>query len=65
MKRNEAIQEKARAQDQRLHKIIGPMRDAGKTLAQIADALDGMSVATSRCGRWTPMQVKRVLDRVS
>lgn len=65
MKRNEAIQAKARAEAEKVHKIIGPMRKAGQTLATIADALNGMKVATSRGGQWTPMQVKRVLDRVS
>lgn len=65
MKRNDAIQVKAKAEADKLIKIIGPMRDAGKTLAQIAEALDAMNVSTSRGGQWTPMQVKRVLDRVN
>ena len=64
MKRNEAIQAKAKAEAEKVHKIIGPMRKAGQTLATIADALNGMKVATSRGGQWTPMQVKRVLDRL-
>lgn len=65
MQRNAAIQAKATAEAEKLIQIIGPMREAKKTLAQIADALDAMNVATSRGGRWTPMQVKRVLDRVN
>lgn len=64
MRRNAAIQAKAQAEAGKLIRIIGPMREAKKTLAQIAEALDGMNVATSRGGRWTPMQVKRVLERV-
>lgn len=63
MKRNEAIQVKAKAEAERVIKIVGPMRNANKTLAAIAEALNSMNVATSRGGRWTPMQIKRVLDR--
>jgi hypothetical protein len=65
MKRNAAIQAKAKGEASRLIKIIGPMREAKRSLAQIAEALDGMNVATSRGGRWTAMQVKRVLDRAA
>lgn len=65
MKRNEAIQAKARAEAEKVHRIIGPMREAKQTLAAIAEALNSMNVPTSRGGQWTPMQVKRVLDRVA
>lgn len=65
MKRNEAIQAKAKAEAEKVHQIIGPMREAGKTLAAIAEALNSMKVPTSRGGLWTPMQVKRVLDRMA
>lgn len=64
MKRNEAIQAKANAEAAKLIKIIGPLREAGQTLATIAGTLNDMKVETSRGGTWTPMQVKRVLDRV-
>lgn len=63
MKRNEAIQRKANAEAEKLIKIIGPLREAGKTLAAIAGVLNDMEVATSRGGSWTPTQVSRVLDR--
>lgn len=65
MKRNEAIQAKAKREAERVYRVAGPMREAGQTLANIADALNAMNVATSRGGQWTPMQVKRVLDRVA
>jgi hypothetical protein len=39
---------------------MGPLREAGQTLATIAGTLNDMKVETSRGGRWTPMQVKRV-----
>lgn len=63
MKRNEAIQEKAKAEAEKVMKIVGPLRNAGQTLATIADTLNGMEVKTSRGGQWTAMQIKRVLDR--
>ncbi len=65
MKRNEAIQEKAVTEAVKVMKIVGPLRDAGLTLASIAGTLNEMEVKTSRGGQWTPMQVKRVLDRVT
>jgi DNA invertase Pin-like site-specific DNA recombinase len=65
MKRNEAIQRKANAEAEKLIKIIGPLREAGQTLATIAGTLNDMKVESSRGGTWTPMQVKRVLDRMT
>ncbi|GGF33389.1 resolvase [Youhaiella tibetensis] len=63
MKRNVAIQHKAALEAARLLQVIAPMRDAGKTLASIADALDNMQIATSRGGKWTAKQVSRVIGR--
>lgn len=65
MQRNAAIQAKANTEAARLIKIIGPMRDAGKTLTTIAAALNEMEVATSRGGAWTATQVSRVLGRMA
>ncbi|UWU21086.1 recombinase family protein [Rhizobium sp. CB3060] len=65
LKRNEAIQQKANAEAAKLITVIGPMRDRGKTLTAIAEALNNMGVATSRGGDWTAMQVSRVLARAA
>lgn len=65
MKRNDAIQIKARAEADKLMTIIGPMREAGRNLSQIAEALGKMDVATSRGGQWTAKQVSRVIERAS
>jgi hypothetical protein len=65
MKRNEVIQQKAKREAEKVMKIIGPLRQTGQTLATIAGTLNDMEVATSRGGQWTPMQVKRVLERVA
>lgn len=63
MKRNEAIQRKAKAEAEKAMKIIGPLRQAGQTLTAIAATLDDMGVGTSRGGSWSATQVMRVLDR--
>lgn len=63
--RNEAIQAKAKGEAMKVWQVIQPMRLAGKSMASIAEALNGMKVPTSRGGQWTPMQIKRVIDRVS
>lgn len=51
MKRNEAIQREANAEAQKVYNLIGPMREAVKTLASIAESLNDMEVATSWGGR--------------
>jgi len=63
--RNIAIQKKAKAEAERVMKVVGPLRDAGRSLSVIAATLNDMNVATSRGGKWTPMQVSRVIDRVA
>lgn len=64
-KRNEAIQRDALAFAEKVRPIVEPLRAAGKTLAEIAEALDGAGISTARGGTWTPTQVKRVLERVA
>ncbi|MBO9102314.1 MULTISPECIES: recombinase family protein [unclassified Rhizobium] len=63
MKRNEAIQDKAAGEAKKLMTTIGPMRDGGATLAQIAASLNSTGVKTSRGGVWTATQVSRVIER--
>ncbi|QDZ10416.1 recombinase family protein [Devosia ginsengisoli] len=65
MKRNEAIQAKAHAEAEKVMKVIGPLRQAGATLASIASTLNETGIPTSRGGSWTPTQVSRVLERVA
>jgi len=61
--RNAAVQVKANKEAAKVLKIVKPMREAGESLAAIAEALATMKVATSRGGVWTPMQVSRTLKR--
>lgn len=64
-KRNEAIQRDARAFAERVAPIIEPLRATGKTLTEIAGALEGAGIETPRGGTWTATQVKRALDRLN
>lgn len=43
--------------------IVLPLRERGMTFQQIADTLNQMEVKTSRGCMYSPMQVKRVVDR--
>jgi len=63
MKRNDAVKARANAEAKRLIQIIGPMRDAGKTLAAIADTLNAQGIPTARGGQWAAVQVMRVIER--
>lgn len=58
---------KAKADDfaKRVLPVIEPMRAASLPLQTIADRLNGMRVQTARGAAWTPMAVKRVLDRAA
>lgn len=64
MRRNVAIQAKARGEAEKVMRIVGPLRSSGQTLMAIAETLNGSGIATSRGGRWTATQVSRVLNRV-
>ena len=63
MKRNIALQAKARTEAERVMKVVGPMRRSGATLAAIATTLNETGISTSRGGSWTATQVSRVIDR--
>lgn len=63
-KRNEAIQRDALAFARKVAPIVQPLRKSGTTLAGIAEALEGAGISTPRGGKWTPTQVRRVIDRL-
>lgn len=64
MKRNQAVKANAAARAKKIEGIVTPLRDAGKTLREIADELNRAGVATARGGSWQASQVMRVLDRL-
>lgn len=63
MRRNTAIEARAKADAERVMKVVGPMRAGGATLATIAATLNETGIATARGGSWTPTQVSRVIER--
>jgi len=48
-----------------IEKIVVPMRKRGDSLKAIAGSLNDAKVSTSRGSLWTPIQVSRVLERLS
>lgn len=62
-KANEAARAVADAHAAKVMDTIRPLRDAGRTLQQIADTLNRSGVTTSRGGKWYPTTVKNVLAR--
>ena len=62
-KRIETLKQIADADAQRVINFIRPLREAGRTLREIAEALQKAGIKTPRDGAWTAMQVKRTIDR--
>ncbi len=60
-----AAKEKAATFAGKVGPTITTLKDAGLTLQQVADRLNEMGVPTSRGSSWTPMAVKRVIDRLA
>ena len=65
LKRNAAVQARAQERAQKVAGIIQPLREAGKSLRQIADELNRAGVTTARGGAWQASQVKRTIDRMA
>lgn len=65
MKRNEAVKANAQARAEKVADIVQPLKDAGNSLQQIAEALNAAGVPTARGGQWHPSQVQRVLKRLN
>jgi len=65
MKRNEVVKANANRRAGNIAGIILPLRDAGKTLREIATELDRAGVQTARGGSWSATQVQRALARVT
>jgi DNA invertase Pin-like site-specific DNA recombinase len=63
-KRNDALQAEAQGRAAKVADLVQPLRAAGKTLRQIAEALNASSVPTARGGQWSAAQVMRVIERL-
>jgi hypothetical protein len=58
------VKAEAERQASRVAATVQPLRAQGKTLREIAEALNTSGVPTARGGRWQASQVMRVLDRL-
>ncbi|MBL9049312.1 MAG: recombinase family protein [Tabrizicola sp.] len=65
MKRNEEVKRDAQRRATDLQGVLLPMRQAGKSLREIAAELSRLGVKTARGGEWTAAQVSRHLARLS
>ena len=62
-KANEAARALADAHATKVMDTVRPLKEAGRTLQQIANTLNKTGVTTARGGRWYPTTVKNVLAR--
>lgn len=64
MKRNEVVKAQAQERAEAWRGVVGPLHGAGKSLREIADALNAVGIKTARGGAWHPTTVQRVVDRL-
>lgn len=64
-RRNEAVRAQALGNARKVADLVEPLRAQGKTLREIADALNSSGVRTVRGGQWQASQVKRTLERLA
>ena len=64
MLRNKAIQKEANEFAYKLEPIVTPLREQGKSLREIAHALNKANINTPRGANWAAPQVKRLLERL-
>lgn len=65
MKRNEVVKRDAQRRATDLQGVLLPMRQAGKSLRDIATELSRLGVKTARGGEWSAAQVSRHLARLA
>lgn len=62
----EAIQQRVNSWQESVRDPIDLcIRKGGRTLQQVADCLNGKGITTSRGGKWSSMQVKRVMENLA
>ncbi len=64
MKRNDVVKQDAQRRAVDLQGVLLPMRQAGKSLREIAGELSRLGIKTARGGDWTAIQVSRHLSRL-
>jgi hypothetical protein len=61
---NALRKQEAQSRAEALAEVILPLRDAGKSLRQIAAHLTATGVPTANGGAWGPKQVRDILERL-
>lgn len=64
LKRNQVRQAKAVSQAKSLESIVKPLRKQGMRVAHITEALNQANITAPRGGKWSSVQVSRVLTRL-
>lgn len=62
-KRHAAVRAEADRHAETVASVAGPMREAGRTLQEVADRLNALGIPTARGGNWHPSTVMRVMQR--
>lgn len=64
MKRNVVVKAQAQERAEAWRGVVEPLHGAGKSLREIAVALNAAGIKTARGGAWHPTTVQRVVDRL-
>lgn len=64
MKRNEVVKAQAQDRAEAWRGVVEPLHGAGKSLREIAGALNAAGIKAGRGGQWHPTSVKRLVERL-
>lgn len=65
MKRNDVVKARAQERAESWRGVVEPLHSAGRSLREIAAALNSAGIKTSRGGQWHPQAVSRVVQRLA
>ncbi len=65
MKRNEVVKAQAQERAEAWRGVVAPLHEAGKSLRDIAGALNAAGIKSGRGGQWHATSVKRLVERLS
>lgn len=65
MKRNEVVKAQAQQRAEVWRGVVAPLHEAGKSLRDIAGALNAAGIKSGRGGQWHATSVKRLVERLT
>lgn len=65
MKRNEVVKAQAQERAEAWRGVVAPLHEAGKSLRDIAGALNAAGIKSGRGGQWHATSVKRLVERLT